>query len=73
MGEEFRKPTLFPLTVLAAATILFLYSSFAFAQRPPTPPIDFSYLELDFARPGARSAAMGGAFIGAAQDETAVL
>lgn len=60
-------------TVCVLASLLALLPTTAFAQRPPTPPIDFSYLELDFARPGARSAAMGGAFIGAALDETSVL
>ena len=73
MEEGFQRRRYFLPTVLTAAAILFFHSSFAFAQRPPTPPIDFSYLEVDFSRPGARSAAMGGAFIGAAQDETAVL
>jgi len=63
----------FHLTGCILAALLALLPSVALAQRPPTPPIDFSYLELDFARPGARSAAMGGAFIGAALDETAVL
>ncbi len=62
-----------PVTISLLVALLALLPSFAFAQRPPTPPIDFSYLELDFARPGARSAAMGGAFIGAALDEIAVL
>ena len=59
--------------ILFSAFLYVLNIDSIFAQRPPTPPIDFSYLELDFARPGARSAAMGGAFIGAALDETAVL
>lgn len=60
--------------ILFAAFLYVLNPDAIFAQqRPPTPPIDFSYLELDFARPGARSAAMGGAFIGAALDETSVL
>lgn len=41
------------------------------AQRPPTVPINLGYLRIDFIQPGARPAALGGAFIGAAQDATA--
>ena len=59
--------------ILLLSVFYVLLPGTIFAQRPPTPPIDFNHLELDFARPGARSAAMGGAFIGAAQDETSVL
>ena len=50
-----------------------LTSTWARAQRPPTSStIDYlSYLEIDLVRPGARPAALGGAFIAAAQDEMA--
>lgn len=41
------------------------------AQRPPTIPINLGYFRADFIQPGARPAALGGAFIGAAQDEIA--
>lgn len=34
-------------------------------------PINLGYVRIDFIQPGARSAALGGAFIGAAQDVTA--
>lgn len=58
----------FALLCLAALWIAALDVS---AQRPPVPPINLSYLRIDFVTPGARPAALGGAFIGAAQDETA--
>ncbi|MFQ5675355.1 MAG: outer membrane protein transport protein [bacterium] len=51
--------------------ILGLNLSSAHAQRPPVVPINLSYFRVDFIQPGARPAALGGAFIGAAQDETA--
>ncbi|MCG8603822.1 outer membrane protein transport protein [bacterium] len=41
------------------------------AQRPPVVPINLSNLRVDFIQVSARPAALGGAFIGAAQDETA--
>ncbi len=54
------------------AGLLFFSTSLSFAQvRPPVPPINLSYFRVDFVQAGARSAALGGAFIGAAQDETA--
>lgn len=58
----------------SVATLVFISLSLvvsSFAQRPPTAPINFSYLRVDFLQPGARPAGLGGAFIGAAQDETA--
>ena len=58
-------------TIFILAAFFVLNSSFVFAQRPPTSAINLSYLEIAFIRPGARPAAMGGAFMGAAQDETA--
>ncbi len=56
--------------VIAVGIVLFNPVSAA-AQRPPTVPINLSYLRIDFIQPGARSSALGGAFIGAAVDETA--
>ncbi|HEX9653724.1 MAG TPA: hypothetical protein VGA99_08430 [bacterium] len=50
-----------------------LFPAAAFAQRPPAVPVNLSYLRSDFIQPGARPAAMGGAFIGAAQDEIAAV
>jgi len=50
---------------------LFLFPDLSFGQRPPVPPINLSYFRIDFVQSGARSAALGSAFIGAAQDETA--
>ena len=35
----------------------------SFSQRPPVPPINLSYFRVDFVQAGARSAALGGAFI----------
>lgn len=55
------------------AAMFALFPAAAFAQRPPTAPINLSYLRSDFIQPGARPAAMGGAFIGAAQDEIAAV
>ncbi len=57
--------------LLSLAPILLILVSQSWAQRPPTPPINLNYLRVDFIQPGARPAALGGAFIGAAQDETA--
>lgn len=57
------------LTVCLFAALLALLPSVALAQRPPISAIDLSYLEFDFIRPGARPAALGGAFIAAALDE----
>ncbi len=51
--------------------IFFFTPGLSFGQRPPVPPINLSYFRVDFLQAGARSAALGGAFIGAAQDETA--
>ena len=42
-----------------------------FAQRPPFPSVNVSYLRVQFFQPGARPAALGGAFVGAVRDETA--
>lgn len=56
--------------VIGVGIVLFNPVSAA-AQRPPAPPINMSYLRIDFIQPSARPAAMGGAFIGAAQDVTA--
>jgi len=53
------------------ACIFFFIPGLSFGQRPPVPPINLSYFRVDFLQAGARSAALGGAFIGAAQDETA--
>ncbi|MFQ5824544.1 MAG: OmpP1/FadL family transporter [bacterium] len=58
-----------PTTFLIVGLLLF--SSQILAQRPPTVPINLSYLRVDFIIPGARPSGLGGAFIGAAQDETA--
>lgn len=52
-------------------SIFFFTPGLSFGQRPPVPPINLSYFRVDFLQAGARSAALGGAFIGAAQDETA--
>lgn len=41
------------------------------AQRPPVLPVDLRYFRVDFIIPGARPSSLGGAFIGAALDETA--
>ena len=51
--------------------IVFLNFAHLCAQRRPVPPLNLSNLRVDFINVGARPAAMGGAFIGAAQDETA--
>jgi len=40
-------------------------------QRPPVPAINLTYLRIDFTYPSARPAALGGAFIAAAQDGSA--
>jgi len=40
-------------------------------ERPPAVPINLSNLRIDFSNLTARATALGGAFIGAAQDETA--
>ena len=55
------------LACLASA----LTASGAIAQRPPLTPINLTNFRVDFIQVGARPAALGGAFIGAAQDETA--
>jgi len=39
--------------------------------RPPIAPINLRYLRIDFIHPSARPASLGGAFIAAAQDESA--
>ncbi|HEX9653722.1 MAG TPA: outer membrane protein transport protein [bacterium] len=45
---------------------------YAVAQsRPPIVPLNLSYLRINFIQPATRQAALGGAFIGAAQDVTA--
>ena len=54
--------------VILIATSTFAQGSL---ERPPTVPINLSYFRIDFIQPGARPAGLGGAFIGAAQDETA--
>lgn len=70
MGEGFRGRSFFsPLGLLAAAILV--HSTCVFAQRPPTVPINLNYFRIEFIQPGARPAGLGGAFIGAAQDETA--
>jgi hypothetical protein len=54
--------------------VLLTLHSFAFTQelqRPPQQAINLTNLRLDFIHVSARPAAMGGAFIGAAQDESA--
>lgn len=51
--------------------LFFLVTQSVFAQRPPVAPINLNYLRVEFIHPGARPAALGGAFIGAAQDESA--
>lgn len=55
---------------ILAATVV-LSSASGFAQRPPVAPLNLTYLRIDFIHPSARPAALGGAFIGAAQDESA--
>ena len=60
------------VTLICIFTGLLLISpDLSFSQRPPVPPINLSYFRIDFVQSGARSAALGSAFIGAAQDETA--
>ncbi len=56
---------------LLLALTLWWPVSECFAQRPPVMPINLNYLRIDFIHPGARPTALGGAFIGAAQDESA--
>ncbi|MFQ5770372.1 MAG: hypothetical protein ACE5HX_07545 [bacterium] len=71
MREVFEICRIILPAVYFLSLLLVLISASAFAQRPPTTPINLSYLRIDFIQPGARPAALGGAFIGAAQDETA--
>jgi len=73
MGEGFQGRRFFSPMGLLAAAILVFHSTSVFAQRPPTVPINLNYFRIDFIQPGARPAGLGGAFIGAAQDETAGL
>ncbi len=73
MREEPDSRNLLSATAFILSVACVLSSNFVFAQRPPTPGINLSYLEIDFIRPGARPAAMGAAFIGAAHDESAGL
>ena len=53
------------------AVVFLIIPDLSFSQRPPVPAINLSYFRVDFVQAGARSAALGSAFIGAAQDETA--
>ncbi|MFQ5641127.1 MAG: hypothetical protein ACE5IR_24380 [bacterium] len=64
--RDVRSTVIFTIVALVVLSL-----DLAFAQRPPSPPIDLSLLGIDFTQTGARRAALGGAFIGAAQDETA--
>jgi hypothetical protein len=57
--------------VASILALTFLRASPGKAQRPPVVPITLSNLRVDFIQVSARPAALGGAFIGAAQDETA--
>ncbi len=57
--------------LLLSLVILTAGNNLCYGQRPPTPAINLSYLRIDFIQPGARPAGLGGAFIAAAQDETA--
>lgn len=50
---------------------LWWFPTVGLAQRPPVPAINLNYLRIEFITPGARASSVGGAFIGAAQDETA--
>lgn len=56
---------------------LFIFGTMSFSfpavaqRRPPVPPINLTYLRIDFTHPSARPASLGGAFIAAAQDESA--
>jgi len=50
---------------------LFLSNVKSQGLRPPVATINLNYLRFDFITPGARASSLGGAFIGAAQDETA--
>lgn len=59
------------LSLLIAVLVFFSTEGFPQVQRPPVAPINLNYLRIDFIHPGARPAALGGAFIGAAQDESA--
>ena len=62
----------FELAFISILVCIFFFTpGLSFGQRPPVPPINLSYFRVDFLQAGARSAALGGAFIGAAQDETA--
>lgn len=58
---------------VAIYSLLVLNSTSAFGQRPPTPSINLNYLRIDFIQTSARRAGLGGAFIGAATDESAGL
>ncbi len=58
---------------VAIYSLLVLNSTSAFGQRPPTPSINLNYLRLDFIQTSGRRAGLGGAFIGAATDESAGL
>lgn len=67
-----KKSLTFEFVFVSILVFVFLFTPhLAFGQRPPVPPINLSYFRVDFVQAGARSAALGGAFIGAAQDETA--
>ncbi|MFQ6113492.1 MAG: OmpP1/FadL family transporter [bacterium] len=60
--------------ILILLSLMLPGTAFVFAQppqRPPIVPMNLSNLRIDFISVGARPAALGGAFIGAAQDETA--
>jgi len=70
MREEIRANKFSPAFYILTAILVF-NSTLAFAQRPPLVPINLSNLRIDFMNVGARPAALGGAFIAAAQDETA--
>ncbi|RMF68805.1 MAG: hypothetical protein D6743_02865 [Calditrichaeota bacterium] len=60
-----------PAVLVWCCFFLPLAANTGLAQRPPVPAINLSYLRIDFISPAARPAALGGAFIAAAQDESA--
>ncbi len=57
-------------SILGLGIVLNVAGAFA-QERPPILPMNLSYLRIDFIQPAARPAGLGGAFLGAAQDESA--
>ena len=70
MREGIRANKFSPAFYILTAILVF-NSTLAVAQRPPLVPINLSNFRIDFMNVGARPTALGGAFIGAAQDENA--